>query len=51
MKLETKRRLGAFLGYPLTFLLGLLDKDEWARKETKEHQELFKDRIFGKRLK
>lgn len=49
-KLETKRRLGALIGFPLTYLLGLIEGDEKQMKELMEHRELFKARIFGKRL-
>lgn len=50
MKPETKRRLKALIGYPMTFLLSIGDKTESEKKETREHRELFKARIFGKRL-
>lgn len=50
MKLEMKRRIGALIGYPLTFLL-TVGSDEKERKEILDHRELFRARILGKRLK
>lgn len=50
MKLETKRRIKALFGYPITFLFAPLDKTEAQKKETKEAREMFKARIMGKRL-
>lgn len=50
MKLETKRRLGALIAYPLTYVFGVMDGSETQKKELLELRELFKARILGKRL-
>jgi hypothetical protein len=47
LKIETKRRLAALVGYPIAWVFYKLDGE----KDSKQHMELFKDRIFGKRLK
>lgn len=50
MNLKTKRRLGAFLGYPLALFALFAQKGEEAKKENREYLEIFKARILGKKL-
>lgn len=50
MKLEIKRRVAALIGLPIAYLFRFLDKTEEEKRYTKEHLDLFLDRIKGKRL-